>query len=58
MKTARGNVDQLFPYKCTTPNGDKRSVVGWREFGGGESRDKQVEVKVECYRPLTKIHKT
>lgn len=33
-------MDQLFPYKCTSPNGDERSEVGWREFGGrGELRE-------------------
>lgn len=47
LKTARGNVNQLLPYKCTTLNGDERRVVGWIEFRGGESGEKtNVQVRV------------
>lgn len=60
LKTARGNVNQLLPYKCTTLNGGERRVVGWIEFRGGESGEKKkcASESVELCRLLEKMLKT
>lgn len=35
LKNAAGNVDQLFPYKYTTSNGDEKSVGEGENLGEG-----------------------